>query len=118
MMGNEKVIVIRRVFAGNERFTLPPKQSAQYLKMFPNAETDAQGNVVARVPAEYSISGEGIFGNIMEHPQGWSWFVTVEKKWLGCAGYSGIEKTFDDAVKAVVRAIEDYLQSRVCVRTL
>ena len=30
---------IKQVFSGRETFCLPPKQSKQYLRIFPNAET-------------------------------------------------------------------------------
>lgn len=97
-------IKIRQLFSGQETFCLPPKQSGQYLRMFPNAPTQ-NGLVVCRVPEEYKVSGQAgsikIDGTIIEHPNGYSWFILVSKKWHYTKAFAGIAKSVQEAKKQI-----------------
>ena len=69
---------ITKVF-GREKFYLPPKQSEQYHRIFPNTPTEG-GLVVCYTPQEWRVEGEGLWGTIIEHPTGrLSVFVHIQK---------------------------------------
>ena len=102
---------IVKVFSGREMFTLPPRQSEQYLRMFPDAPT-RNGLVVCRIPEEYRVSGQvggvEISGNVIEHPNGYSWFILVSKKWHYVKAFSGLALTVEEAKRAIQKTLRVY----------
>jgi len=102
-------IEIKQRFSGRETFTLPPRQSEQYLRMFPNARTHC-GLVICRVPEEYTVSGHvgniKISGNIVEHPNGYSWFILASKRWHFVKAFSGLAPTVQKAKQLIERLLK------------
>lgn len=102
---------IKQVFSGREIFCLPPKQSKQYLRIFPDTPTRS-GLIVCRVPEEYKVSAQAgdikVSGNIIEHPNGYSWFILISKKWHYTKAFSGIAPTVEKARKQIEKLLNQF----------